>query len=106
MGVSVANDLVGETEPTQLLAFLLPSSLMSSASQPKTHAELAANFAAFCASQRASPSAPSAIDPGTPSLANTPSKVVPPHPLSPSAAPPAKQQKSGTPRAPSADPPS
>src|SRR5579863_2115097 len=33
-------------------------------------------------------------------------KPIPPHPLSPSAAPPAKRQKSGTPRAPSVDPPS
>jgi len=33
-------------------------------------------------------------------------KPIPPHPLSPSAAPPAKRQKSGTPRAPFVDPPS
>src|SRR5579863_9214875 len=80
---------------------------MSSLSEPKTGAALAADFAAFCATQRASSSASSAINPGTPSLVNTPSKVVPPHPLSPPAAPPAKRQKSGTPsRAPTVDPPS
>src|SRR5579863_5335993 len=49
---------------------------------------------------------PSSSDCPTPSPGPTTPKVVPPHSLSPPAAPPAKRQKSGTPGAPSGDSPS
>src|SRR5579863_8678874 len=87
--------------------FLTPIISMSSAFQPKTRAELAADFVAFCASSALSSAPPSSSDRPTPSLGSTTPKVVPPHPLSPPAAPAAKRQKSGSPpRAPPVDPPS
>ena len=89
-----------------LLGLLPPSSLMSSAPQPMSLTELNARLKAMLAQELAVelqlPS--SSSDRPTPSLGSASPKVVPPHPLSPPVAPSAKRQKSGTPRAPSADP--
>src|SRR5579863_2505655 len=81
---------------------------MLSAPQPTSLAEINARLKAMLAQVLAvEPQLPSfSSDRPTPSLGSAMPKVVPPHPLSPPVAPPAKRQKSSTPRAPPVDPPS
>src|SRR5579863_5290635 len=70
---------------------------MSSAPQPATQAEINTAAKAFYAQLSAEPQfshVPSSFAP-SPSPGPATPKVVPPHPVSPPAAPPAKRQKSG-----------